>query len=204
MGYAAPIAGVMGLVGAGVSSYGAYEQGQARAASDIAAANTAAYQAQVARNNAVIAGQNVTWTEASGESKTAAVGMRTRAAVGTEKAVQGASGIDVNTGSAPNVRAARAQLGALDALTIRSNAAREAYGFEVKEASETAEAGLKQYESAYDTTAAATDKQAGDIAALGTLLTGASSVGGKFAGWQQGSPLSSPSVNNPTNLFSLT
>jgi hypothetical protein len=148
-----------------------------RAARDRGA--NANYQAQVARNNAEIARANAALTEASGVAKETAMGMKTASTVGGMKAAQGASGIDVNTGSAANVRVAAAKLGALDALTIRSNTAREAYGYEVAATSDIAEAGLLEAE-------AKQAKVAGDISALGTFLTGASSVGLKYAGMQLG------------------
>jgi len=162
----------MGVAGAGISALGAYNQGQAQGAN-------ADYQSQVAANNAMIARQNIGITEASGAAKEAAEGMKTRASVGAIKAAQGASNIDVNTGSAAAVRQAAGKLGALDALTIRSNTAREAYGYDVAATSDTAESQLLKGE-------AGQARQAGDISALGTFLSGASSVGQKFANLQLG------------------
>ena len=173
MGFDPVSMAVIGIAGAGISAAGAYGQGQATAA----AAN---YQAQVSRNNAMIARENAALTEASGAAKEATQGMKTASTVGGIKATQGASGIDVNTGSAATVRQAAGKLGALDALTIRSNTAREAYGYEVAATSDTAQAGLLEME-------ASSAKTAGDISALGTFLTGASSVGGKYAALQLGS-----------------
>lgn len=163
---------VLGIAGAATSAYGAYESGQANSAA-------ATYQSQVAANNAAIDRQNIAMTEASGSAKEAAQGMKTAASVGSLKAGQAASGVDVNTGSAADVRVAAGKLGALDALTIRSNTAREAYGYEVQETSDTANSQLLQME-------ASQAKTAGDIGALGTFLTGASSVGSKYAGLQLG------------------
>src|SRR6266852_7088527 len=56
-----PMAAV-GLLGAGVSAFGQYESGQANSAA-------AAYQAQVAANNAKIAMQNATWESQAGETE---------------------------------------------------------------------------------------------------------------------------------------
>ena len=124
MGIPAVMLGV-GLAGAAVSAVGSMEAGSAAKAS-------ADYQSQVARNNALIANQNATWTAQAGESKVAAQGMKTAAVVGQAKAAQGASNIDVNSGSAAAVRAGTQSLGMLDAMTIRSNAARQAYGYTVQ------------------------------------------------------------------------
>jgi hypothetical protein len=106
-------------------------------------------------------------------------GIGRRIAGGRAKAAQGASGIDVNTGSAANVRTAIAKLGALDALTIRSNTARAVYGYEVAATSDEAQSQLLSAEAKQAGTA-------GDISALGTFLSSASSVGAKYAGMQTG------------------
>lgn len=164
------IAAVAGIAGAGVSAYGAYESGQATAASD-------AYQAQVAANNAALAKQQGKLDIQSGEIQAVDSGLKTKAAVGTEKAQQGASGLDVNSGSAVDVRAGTASTGMLDALTIRSNSAKKAYADEVTANSDTAQGQL-------DTMGATQAETAGDIGAAGTLLTGASTVGGNYAKFQ--------------------
>jgi hypothetical protein len=171
-----------GLVGAGISSYGAYEGGQATAAS-------AMYQSQVDANNAKIAQWNAQMEAASGAVKEAAQGMKTANAAGTAKAAQGASGIDVNTGSAANVRQSIGKLGALDALTIRSNTARAVYGYEVQESNDLAQSQLLESE-------AKQAREAGDLSALGTFLSGASSVGAKYAPLQSGN---TPAFNPGTS-----
>jgi hypothetical protein len=166
MGFDPVSMAVIGMAGVATSAYGAYEQGQATAAN-------ANYQAQVARNNAQIARANAALTEASGAARETAQGMKTASTVGKMKAAMGASGVDVNTGSNAAVTGAAAKLGALDALTIRSNTAREAYGYEVAATSDIAESQLLEAEAKQAETA-------GDINALGTFLTGASSVGSKY------------------------
>jgi hypothetical protein len=52
--------------------------------------------------------------------------------VGTQRATFAASNVDVGFGSALDVQADAVHLGELDALTIRSNAAREAWGFKMQ------------------------------------------------------------------------
>jgi hypothetical protein len=167
-----PIALVGGLVGAGVSAYGSYEGMEAQSAN-------AAYQAQVAANNAKIAQQNAGMDIQSGEIQAANQGLKTRAAVGTTKAQEGASGIDVNTGSFPQVRSAESELGMLDALTLRSDAAKAAYGQEVAATSATAESGLQTAESTEAANAA-------PVGALGSFLSSVSTVGSTYAKYQQG------------------
>ena len=161
------IAGIAGLAGSVISALGTNEAGQAQA-------EAAAYQSQVAKNNAQIAQQNANLQVQSGEVQASNQAMATRGAVGTTKAGQAASGVDVNSGSFAGVRASESELGALDALTLRSNSARQAYNYEATATSETAQAGLYGFES----TQAA---QAAPVAALGTFIGGAGSAAGNYA-----------------------
>ena len=170
----APVMLVAGLAGAGISAAGQYSSMEAQSAN-------AAYQAQVAANNSKQAMINAGMETQSGEIEASNQGLKTRGSVGMVKAKQAASGVDVNTGSAPKVRAAVSELGMLDAMTIRSNAAKKAYGYEVAATSDTAECGLLSEES----------KQASDaapVAALGTFLSGASSAGGSYAKYSSSAP----------------
>jgi hypothetical protein len=162
-----PIAGIAGLVGAGVSAYGQYQSMEAQSAD-------AAYQSQVAANNAKIAKQNAQFETEAGEITASNYGLKTRAAVGSMKAAQAASGVDVNSGSFVEERGAAAELGMLDAMTIRSNAAKKTYGEQVAETSFKAQSQLLKAQSQQADAAA-------PIAAFGTLLSGASSVGGNYA-----------------------
>lgn len=174
------ITAVSGLAGAGLSAVGAVEGGKATAAND-------KYQAAVASYNAQIADQNATWAIQSGETQAANQGLKTRATVGAEKAAEGANGVDVNSGSAANVRAGTQSMGLLDAMTIRSNASRSAYGYQVQATNDTAQSQL-------DTSAAGQAVTAGDIAGGAGLLSGASTVAGKYAGYLQ----TSGGGSNPT------
>lgn len=160
----------IGLAGGAITAAGKLEQGQA-------GAEAASYQAQVAANNAVIARRNALTDIQAGEVAAVNTGLKTRAMVGAEKAGQGAGGIDVNTGSAVGVRAGTEEMGLLDALTVRSNSAKEAYAQQVKATSDTAQSQL-------DTMTAKQSEQAGEIGAAGSLLSSASTVGSKFAAYQ--------------------
>jgi hypothetical protein len=169
----APLALVGGLAGAGITAAGQYGSMQAQSAN-------AAYQAQVAAMNSKIALSNASMETQSGEIAASNQGMKTRAAVGTTLAQQSASGVDVNSGSAPKVRAAESELGLMDALTIRSTAAKKAYADTVAATSDTAESTLLRSEAAQASAAA-------PIGALGSFLSSASTVGNTYAKWQLGS-----------------
>jgi hypothetical protein len=161
---------IAGGVGTAIQAFGALQSGFATSAAD-------AYKAQVAANNAAIARMKSKMDIQSGEVAAVNRGLQTRAKVGSEKAQQGAAGVDVNTGSAVDLRAGTTELGMLDSLTIRSNAAKKAWSDEVEATSDTAQSQL-------DTMAGQQAETAGEIGAAGSLLSGASTVGGNYAAWQ--------------------
>lgn len=133
----------------------------------------ASYQAQVAANNAKIAQQNARWTMQAGEQKANNEGQKTRAEVGSIKAAQAARNIDVNSGSAVDVRSSASELGELNQLTIRSNSSRDAYAYSVQAMNDQAQSTLDENESSQAMTA-------GMIGAAGSLLGGASSTVGDY------------------------
>lgn len=167
MGVPLMVAGVLGGVAQGV---GKLEEGAATS-------RAMGYKAQVAENNAKIAESNARSEIQAGETAAVNRGLRTRATVGQEKAVQGASGIDIGSGSAVDVRAGTAQTGMLDALTIRSNSAKQAYGQQVSAANDRTQAGLYKMQGEQAETA-------GALGAAGTLLSAASTVGGNWQKYQ--------------------
>lgn len=61
---------------------------------------------------------------------------KTKKILGSQKVIQAASGIDVTTGSAADIRAETQDIGELDEITIKNNAMREAFGFETRATSE--------------------------------------------------------------------
>jgi hypothetical protein len=159
-----------GLAGAGVSASGTMQGASANK-------QNLFYQAQVAQNNAKVQQQNATQEMQTGEVQAGNQGLKTAEQVGATKAGQGASGVDVNSKSSTEVRAGEAELGAVDQGTVISNAARRAYGFQVGAASDLAQAQL-------DIQGGKQAAAAGPVSAMGSLLSGASSVGRAYAPWQ--------------------
>ncbi len=148
-----------------------------QAAGDIlggqAGSQAANAQSQIARNNAIIADMNARDTLAAGDVAETAQQLKNRAIRGSTKAIQGANGLDVNSGSAVDVQQSEAKLGALDALTIRSNAAREAYGYTNQAEDQRAQSKIYRQQ-------AKAAQIAGFINASATLLGAASSSGDKY------------------------
>lgn len=145
--------------------------------SGYAKSEAASYRSQVAANNAKLAEEDATREMQAGEVAAFNRGLKTRAQVGSQKAAQGASGIDVNTGSAVDVRVGTEELGMLDALTIRSDATKRAYAKQVEAHNYTVQSELEEAEAEQAVTA-------GWISGAGTLLSSASSVGGNWGKYQ--------------------
>lgn len=152
---------------AGIQAAGQIQQSRAQAAS-------AGYNAKVALRNANIATQNAQFIGAQGEQNVAAEGQKTRATEGAITANQGASGEQVNTGSSVDVRESAAKVGMLNALNVRSQAARQAYGQQIQATSDTAQSQLLRSQQKSDITG-------GYLNAGATILGGAGKAA-MFAG----------------------
>ena len=161
---------VVGAIGAVISAVGAIKQGQAAKAAG-------EYNAQVANQNAAIARENALIAEESGEVQTGISLQKTRATIASTTAQQAASGISVSSGSYTDVRSSEREIGEVDALNIRSMAAREAFGYKAKATSEENESILSKFEGDNAATA-------GYISAGATLLGGAANATSKWADWK--------------------
>lgn len=159
----------------GMSALGSIQQGKAASAS-------AKYNAQVQENNAEIARRNAQMAIEKGNAAASAEQMKTRANVGGIKAAQAASGVDVGSESAVDVRSSAAELGMLNTISIRSNAAREAYGYQTKELDATSQSQL-------DTAQGKFAKQAGYMDAAGTILGGAKPINNAWKDWNDSTSL---------------
>ena len=181
-------AAVVGLVGTGVGTYMSYEGAQAKGQADQAQALYQAqqkqYQAAIALMNKRIALQNADYDIAAGETKAQESGMQTRATLGEAKVTQAASGLDVNVGSAVDVRESIADIGAENTGIVRANAARAAYGERVNAANADAQSQLLTTAASNDVIAGQNARRAGDISATASLIGGATSVATK---WSQAS-----------------
>ena len=159
------------------------------------------YQAQVARNNKIIAQQNAMYERDVGEVTAQQLGMKQRWERGQMEAQQGASGISVRGGSAERVRAGMIDVGMHEQAVTRANAAHVAYGYEVQATQFEAEAAIHSTTAEMDrvqadmaTTAAGLTRQAlplqqaamdlsktaGTIGVLSSLTGAAGSVASKW------------------------
>lgn len=161
----------LSAVGTAVGVAGAVQQGKA-------AKSQAAYQAQINRNNAIVAEQNAEYAVKAGQQQAMTESLKGAAAVGGIKAAQGASGINVNTGSAVNVQESEREKNKLDVETVIHNAELKAYGYRAQARDFENQATLNEAEGKQA-------EKAGYIKGLGTILSGAGSVAG---GWANANP----------------
>lgn len=156
-------------IAAGLSAAGTAAKGVGSLKGGQASGEAAAYRAQVAENNAKMYEQSAVRAIQGGEVSSDVAGLQTQQKVGSTKVAQAANNIDVNKGSAVDVRAGIAQAGRLNQETVLNNAQLQGYGYRVRAAQERAQAGLDLKESAGAQTA-------GGIGAAGSLLGAASSL----------------------------
>jgi hypothetical protein len=131
---------------------------------------SAQYNAQVARNNQIIANQNASIALQQGQQQEENKRIQTGEMLGAIVSGEAASGVNPNTGSALNVRSSAAETGESDALTIRYNsnlaARNQAYA-------------AQMYGSQ-----AQLDAAQGEWGAMSSILGGASSVSNKWLQYQ--------------------
>src|SRR6202021_3155278 len=167
MAFAAPLALIAGIAGAGISAYGTAEAGQAQA-------NAANYNAGVAANNGAIGNNSTAYSVAAGQEATSTQSRKNAAVSGKIKATQAASGVDVNTGSAVDVQKSQRETGELDSETVLNNSELQAYGYR-------SQATGFQATSQLETEEAEQAPIGADLSAAGGLLGSASSLGLKWS-----------------------
>jgi|SRR6185312_217154 len=141
------------------------------------------YQKAQYDRNATIAATEATQAIAEGD---VAAGQRRAAGreeLGADRASYGAQGVSVDSGSAVDVQANTARFSALDAMTIRNNAARKAWGYNVEAQNDTEQGILAKLGG--ENTAEGLRSQA-----AGTLLTGASEMYSLYTDQRKKQPLS--------------
>lgn len=157
------VAAAAAVIGAGLSAYGASEQAAAQK-------NAANYQAQVDAENAKIALAQRSDALQRGELE-AQRKMREQAQlIGTQRAALAASGVDVTQGSALDLLASTEFLGQEDVAIIQSNAAREAWGYEIQAGNSGSASNFERWKANQ-----ANPTKAGVIAGTSSLLSSASS-----------------------------
>lgn len=170
------MATAVGTVGLGATLAGGLLSAFGAGASGKAQQQMYNYQAQVAQINAQIDKQNAEWALHKGDVEGVQYGMQAAQRFGQIRAAQGASNIDVNTGSAADVQRSQRTITRMDESQIRENAAKTAYDYNVRSTMDTNQATL-------DVIAGKNAKLAGDISEAGSIIGTAGSISSK---WLQG------------------
>lgn len=118
--------------GTAAQAVGQYKAGNAAKDAGAAAADVSESQAKLQDYNASVADLQAQDAVARGAEQENRYRSQIRGAIGAQRTSFAAGNIDVSFGSAVDVQADAARLGELDALTIQTNAAREAWGFNVQ------------------------------------------------------------------------
>lgn len=90
------------------------------------------YEQSVAETNKKIADYQASDALKRGDKAVAEHNKAVRSLLGKQRASLAAQGIDISSGSAADIQSDTQYLGALDALTIKHNAAREAFGYQTQ------------------------------------------------------------------------
>jgi hypothetical protein len=176
-------AGIGSTIGAGITgAFGAFLGGEAQQ-------QYYNYQAGVAQFNAQIAQQNAQYEINLGEIQAQQAGLQQGQQMGRIIAGQGASGLDVNSGSAKQVQQSQIGLNRTAQTSIRSSAAKQAYNYEVEGAQFSAQA-------VADTQAGKNARTAGMLGVTTSLLGAASSVSSE---WLKSSTLNLFSNSTPSS-----
>jgi hypothetical protein len=108
-------------------------------------ANKNKYQAAVADMNEEIAKGNSAYAKDVGEVEAEQAGLKAHAELGEMVASQGASGLNVNVGSAVKVRESMIEVGDWTQKIVRASAAKKAYGYDVEAMQYGAQADIYRY-----------------------------------------------------------
>lgn len=157
-----------------LSVYGQKKAGDAAKAGGIANRRAAESSAGLSEFNAAIADLQAKDAEARGEQEAAKFRQGVRALVSEQRTGFAAGNIDVNYGSAVDTQADAEFLGELDALTIRTNAAREAWGYRVQ-ATDDRERARIQREEGVQLEAAGRQAQSASRYGIAQTIVGAGS-----------------------------
>lgn len=141
-----------------------------------AGAEVAASQADLADYNATVADQQARDAIQRGAEQESNFRMGVRGMVGKQRASMAAANVDVSYGSAVDVQADTRYMGELDALTLRNNAAREAWGYRTQGEDLRRRAEIARREGVMLERQGSEARTAGYIGTIGTVVGGAGSL----------------------------
>jgi hypothetical protein len=131
---------VLGLGQAGLALNQANEQAKAQEAQG-------RYQQSMAEVNAMYADLQGKDAIRRGDAAATAIRKRGKQVIGAQRAALAAQGVVLDSGSALELQEETAELSAIDALTVKNNAWREAWGFKAETQAATAQGQMARFTS---------------------------------------------------------
>lgn len=153
------------LASTAITAVQTYSQYKAQKAEGDASEKMYQFQSQIDESNARLSEMQAKDSIKRGEREEEDHRKRVRGLIGSQRASFAAQGIELSDGSALDIVEDTASLGAEDALTIRNNAWREAWGYRTQAAN-------LQSSAAFSRVAGANAKASSKAAAKNTLITG--------------------------------
>lgn len=135
-------------VSAAVNAVGQIKAGGAAEDAGKAQQAAAESEAQLSDYNAAVADLQATDAVTRGTQQENRFRVGVRGLIGSQRAAFAGNNVDVGYGSTVDVQADAARLGEFDALQIRTNAAREAWGYKVQATDLRARAAIQRKEGA--------------------------------------------------------
>lgn len=195
MAVAAPLLlGFGALVSGGAQVYGQIKQGEA-------AQEQGNYEKQIADYNAKVAEEQARDAIALGEQDVNQVSSTVERTVGSQRVSFAAQGINADMGSAADMQRDTRAAGSQDVLTIRNNAARQAWGYRVQAKDYTMRGQMAQRagdNAAHSSIATAGLAGIGSVMQAGAQLSKFGSGGGSGGGGN--APLRAPTSSYSTGF----
>lgn len=159
-----------------LSAYGQWRAGKAEKAAGKAQREAAESQAELAEYNAGVAALQAKDAEDRGLQEEQRFRQGIDTLIGSQRVGMATGNVLVNEGSARDVQFDAATLGELDALTIRTNAAREAWGYKVEQEDLLKRAEIARKEGVYLEKAGNSRGNAQYINAANSVVGGSASL----------------------------
>lgn len=153
---------VIGGLGAIGGVAGMYQQGKAAEASN-------EYQAKVTANQAKVAGYQAEDALERGDVAERQQRLQVRQLAGKQRAEMGASGAGLDSGSFVDTLGDTADFGELDALTIRANADKEAWGYRAAAAGQEGQSALYSAQAGWSSSARPWETGGSILTGFGTV-----------------------------------
>ena len=167
---------IISAIGIGISAYGQWKAGSAEADAGAARQRAADKQAEILDFNAQVADVQAQDAVERGAQDESRFRSGVKLMIGEQRAGQAAGNIDVGFGSAVDVQADAAYLGELDAMTVRQNAQRDAWGYKVQAVDYRKRAAVTRMEGANFADAGQNAKTAARIGAVGSSVIAGGSL----------------------------